>query len=170
MCPEIVNSIHDVDTGRLISVPLEKDFENYHGTKAYFDICDMAIRAALPLMETYDSAVTKAIRDDVPNMLKQLEDRDLLTSTVQRQSRMVAIFRQFDQINQAASKGDTMAVLAALKGDGIRQVAVSTVRSVSFSRFLEKINHITQITRLSHIRMYTNSLHSALKHRYITQS
>ena len=106
----------------------EKDFENYHGT-AYFDICDMAIRAALPLMETYDSAVTKAIRDDVPNMLKQLEGRDLLTSTVQRQSRMVAIFRQFDQINQAASKGDTMAVLAALKGDGIRQVAVSTVRS-----------------------------------------
>ena len=129
VCPEIVNSIHDVDTGRLISVPLEKDFENYHGTKAYFDICDMAIRAALPLMETYDSAVTKAIRDDVPNMLKQLEGRDLLTSTVQRQSRMVAIFRQFDQINQAASKGDTMAVLAALKGDGIRQVAVSTVRS-----------------------------------------
>ena len=111
-------------------VPLEKDFENYHGTKAYFDICDMAIRAALPLMETYDSAVTKAIRDDVPNMLKQLEGRDLLTSTVQRQSRMVAIFRQFDQINQAASKGDTMAVLAALKGDGIRQVAVSTVRNV----------------------------------------
>ena len=39
VCPEIVNSIHDVDTGRLISVPLEKDFENYHGTKAYFDIC-----------------------------------------------------------------------------------------------------------------------------------
>ena len=41
VCPEIVNSIHDVNTGRLISVPLEKDFENYHGTKAYFDICDM---------------------------------------------------------------------------------------------------------------------------------
>jgi len=127
VCPEIVSSIHDVDAGRLVSVTLEDDFVRYHGTKTYFDICDMAIRAALPLMETYDSAVTKAVRDDVAKMLKRLEDRDLLTSTVQRMSRLQAIFRQFDQINQATPKGDTMAILAALKGDGIREVAVSTV-------------------------------------------
>lgn len=132
-CPAIVTSVQDHDVGRLIDIPSQKLFtDDASSAPLYSAVVSMVIRAALPLMESFDSAVTKAIRDGVHTTLVSLLktgplDRSLSDNTVQRISRMEAIFRQFDHINKATTNGNALDVLSVLKGDGIREVAVSTV-------------------------------------------